>query len=103
MFPALFTLSLTSLMKEQIWQQIAAMHTPGFFITAQVVHEDSEYPQTLAAFITAKLAMIRQGSSARKFAFTEKSWRIYITFFPTDRVVDERYALKNQAVKFKRS
>ncbi len=83
-------------MNEQIWKHIAALPTPGFFITAEIQAECETFPEGLEAFIQGKYASIRQGISARKFVYREGEWRIILTFFPTDRVVDERYALKNK-------
>lgn len=85
-------------MQEQIWRQIAAMHTPGFFITAEMQHTGDTMPGGLEAFIRQKLALIRQGISSRRFVFREGEWRIYLTFFPTTEVVDARYALMNKVV-----
>lgn len=85
-------------MEEQIWKAIAGMHTPGFFITAEIVRTDESMPIGLEAFIQGKLAQIHQGISARRFTFCEGNWRMYLTFFPTTEVVDERYALKNKVV-----
>ena len=85
-------------MEERIWKAIAGMHTPGFFITAEIVRTDEAMPMGLEAFILGKLTQINQGISARRFAFSEGQWRIYLTFFPTTEVVDERYALKNKVV-----
>jgi len=48
--------------------------------------------------VREKMERINQGATARKFTFNEGEWRMYITFFPTDRVVDERYALKNKVM-----
>ena len=73
------------------------MHTPGFFITAEIVRTDEAMPMGLEAFIQGKLAQIHQGISARRFTFCEGNWRMYLTFFPTTEV-DERYALKNKVV-----
>ncbi len=83
-------------MKERIWNHIATLPTPGFFITAEVQTGGEHFPDGLEAFIQEKLASIRHGIPARKFIFREGAWRITLTFFPTDRVVDERYALKNK-------
>ena len=83
---------------EQIWKEIAEMHTPGFFITAEIVGTDECMPGELEGFIRGKLVQIHQGISARRFVFCEGNWRIYLTFFPTTEVVDERYALKNKVV-----
>jgi hypothetical protein len=55
-------------------------------------------PMGLEGFIQGKLAQINQGISARRFAFCEGNWRMYLTFFPTTEVVDERYALKNKVI-----
>lgn len=86
------------MMEEMIWRKIAAMHTPGFFITAEMQQSGSTMPEGLEAFVRRKLELIRGGIGSRRFVFQEGEWRIYLTFFPTDRVVDERYALKNKVV-----
>lgn len=85
-------------MEDEIWKDIAGMHTPGFFITAEMQRKGDEKPHGLEAFICRKLALIREGAGGRRFVFQEGEWRIYLTFFPTDQVVDERYALKNKVL-----
>ena len=85
-------------MQERIWKHIAAMHTPGFFITAEMQRVGNSLPEGLEAFVSGKLESIRKGTRSRRFVFQEGEWRIYLTFFPTDEVVDERYALKNKVV-----
>ena len=85
-------------MQTQIWKNIASMSTPGFFITAEMQRVGKEYPEGLEAFVYQKLASFRNGIRSRRFVFQEGEWRIYLTFFPTDEVVDERYALKNKVV-----
>ena len=85
-------------MEEQIWEYIAGMDTPGFFITAEMQSMGSVMPEGLDAFIRKKLEVIRKGIGSRRFVFQEGEWRIYLTFFPTNEVVDERYALKNKVV-----
>ena len=85
-------------MEEEIWKCIAEMHMPGFFITAEMQRIGSEMPNGLEVFILQKLGQIQLGVKARRFVFQEGEWRIYITFFPTTEVVDERYALKNKVV-----
>lgn len=89
-------------MKELIWEYIAKLSTPGFFITADITHEGGQFPLGMNTFIQDKLFRIKQGITARKFTFHEGEWRIQLTFFPTDRVVDERYALKNKVIKVRR-
>ena len=85
-------------MEEQIWEYIAGMDTPGFFITAEMQRMGSVMPEGLDAFIRKKMELIRKGIGSRRFVFREGEWRIYLTFFPTNEVVDERYALKNKVV-----
>lgn len=74
------------------------MHTPGFFITAEFQKTGNRFPEGMEAFVYRKLELIREGIGSRRFVYQEGEWRIYITFFPTDEVVDERYALKNKVV-----
>ena len=85
-------------MQERIWKHIAAMQTPGFFITAEMQRAGSSFPEGLEAFVAEKLEAIRNGIRSRRFVFQEGEGRIYLTFFPTDEVVDERYAFKNKVV-----
>ena len=85
-------------MQERIWKHIAAMQTPGFFVTAEMQRAGNSLPEGLEAFVSQKLEAIRKGTRSRRFVFQEGEWRIYLTFFPTDEVVDERYALKNKVV-----
>ena len=85
-------------MEEQVWKMIAGMQTPGFFVTAEMQRKGSVMPDGLETFIHGKLALIHKGLATRRFVFQEGEWRIYITFFPTTEVVDERYALMNKVV-----
>ena len=85
-------------MQEHIWRYIAEMPTSGFFITAEIHRQGSEMPEGLEGFIDRKLVLIHGGLATRRFVFQEGEWRIYLTFFPTNEVVEERYALKNKVV-----
>ena len=85
-------------MEEQVWKHIAGMDTPGFFITAEMQRTGNVMPEGLDAFIWKKLELIREGIGSRRFVFQEGEWRIFLTFFPTTEVVDERYALKNKVI-----
>lgn len=85
-------------MKDEILRLIGEIPTPGFFVTAEFSRTGQEIPAGIEAFIGKKLETIRQGSPARKFTWQAGEWRIIFTFFPTDRVVDERYALKNKVL-----
>ena len=80
---------------------ISQIKTPGFFITADIIVASECIPDHLNAFISEKLNAIENGVGARKFIFSENGWRIYLTFFPTDRTVEPKYALMNKVVKSK--
>ena len=86
------------MMEEQIWRKIAGMEIPGFFITAEIHRKGEVFPAGIEEFIDRKLKLIQEGIGSRRFVFQEREWRIYLTFFPTTEVVDERYALKNKVV-----
>ena len=85
-------------MERQIWEHIARMDTSGFFVTAEMKYIGNTFPNGLEAFIQKKMKLIREGITGRRFVFQEDGWRIYLTFFPTTEVVDERYALKNKVM-----
>lgn len=80
---------------------ISQIETPGFFVTADIVVVSERIPDHLDSFISKKLNVIKNGASARKFVYSENGWRIYLTFFPTDRTVEPKYALMNKGVKAK--
>lgn len=85
-------------MIEQILEFISKLPTPGFFITTEISREGTTMPSDLEMFIREKLVLIAQGMNTRKFVYQRENWRIIFTFFPTDRVVDEKYALKNKVL-----
>lgn len=85
-------------MIEQILTFISQISTPGFFVTAELSKEDIIFPTALEHFIKEKLQLIQQGNKGRKYVYQEKGWRIILTYFPTNEVVDEKYALKNKVI-----
>ena len=80
---------------------VAGVKIPGFFVTTEIAAAGNVMPLHIEQFLHTKHASILQGASGRKFVYKEGGWRLVFTFFPTDRVVDERYALKNK-VQFHR-
>ena len=84
---------------DDILQLISEIHLPGFFITADVTKTSEEAPHGIEEFLKEKYQAIQQGLSVRKFTFQNAGWRMAFTFFPTDRVVDEKYAMKNKMIK----
>ena len=83
-------------MIDAILNRVGNLSTPGFFVTVEITKEAEEFPAALETFIFDKLERIRQGVKARRFSYQESGWRMVLTFFPTDRVVDEKYAMKNR-------
>lgn len=86
--------------EDEIISLISNLHTPGFFITVQFPVVGESIPTDLEDFIFSKLALIEQGIQGRKFIYQKNDWRMIFTFFPTDRVVDEKYALKNKVFHY---
>ena len=85
--------------KEQIWRRIAEMETPALFMTADIMCEGSSQLDGLEVFIKGKITQIQQGITGRKFTLQLVECSLHLTFFPTNFVVDERYALKNKFIK----
>ena len=74
---------------DSVLQLISEIHIPGFFITTDFLQTGEFLPQGIDFFLKEKHAKIIQQSG----------WRIAFTFYPTDRVVDEKYAMKNKMIK----
>ena len=90
-------------MKTSIYDHLAELDTSDFFITADILTEGEELPESLDAYIYSKIEAIHNRHiPARKFLFKEADWKVYLTFFPTEEVVDEKYAMKNKMIKTKR-
>jgi len=81
---------------DAILSMVDKLTTPGFFVTVEFNKKGEIFPAGLEAFIYGRLERIRQGIKGRKFSYQEEGWRIILTFFPTDQVVDEKYAMKNR-------
>ena len=81
---------------DQIFRKVAETSIPHFFITVEFSASGTEMPEHIESFVLEKYQAILHGANGRKFVYTEGEWRLVFTFFPTDKVVDERYALKNK-------
>ena len=81
---------------DRIFQNVAELSVPHFFITVEFSVVGNEMPEHIESFIWEKYQAILHGANGRKFVYTEGGWRLFFTFFPTDKVVDERYAIKNK-------
>lgn len=85
-------------LSDNIFQTVAHVSVPHFFITVEFSAMGSEMPRFIEAFLKEKHKAILEGASGRKFVYREGDWRLIFTFFPTDKVVDEKYALKNKVL-----
>lgn len=84
---------------DDILQIISEIRLPGFFVTVDFSKTAESTPQGIEEFLKQKYLLMQQGVSTRKFAFQEAGWRMVFTFFPTDTVVEEKYAMKNKMIK----
>lgn len=82
--------------REEVFDLVERLKIPGFFITVHFIREGRKEPSGLENFIQKKKLLIDNGATGRKFVFREEEWHLVLTFFPTDKVVDEHYALKNK-------
>lgn len=87
--------------EDDILRWVGEIPLPGFFVTADFAKTSEASPQGIEEFLKEKYKAIQQGIPARKFAYQNAGWRIVFTFYPTDRVVDEKYAMKNKMIKNK--
>ena len=88
---------------DRIFSKVAEITIPHFFITVELSASGTEMPESIESFLQEKYEAILRGANGRKFIYKEGEWRLIFTFFPTDRVVDERYALKNKVQMKSRS
>ena len=84
---------------DSILQLISEIHIPGFFITVDFLQIGKAIPQGISGFLKEKYDKISHGASRRKFIYQESGWRMAFRFYPTHRVVDEKYAMKNKMIK----
>lgn len=86
-------------MIDDIFELISNINTPGFFVTTDIIKKGNGNTDGIECFIKQKLSLILCGSSGRKFAYRDNGWQINFTFYPTNQVVDYRYAMMNKMIK----
>ena len=86
-------------MTEDILERVGEISTPGFFVTADIILTGNKSADDIETFITQKLSSIQAGAVGRKFAYRSNGWQINFTFYPTNQVVDRRYAMMNKMIK----
>ena len=80
---------------DRIFQNVAELSVPNFFITVEFSVMGNEMPEHIESFVLEKYQAILHGANGRKFVYTEGGWRLFFTFFPTDQLGDARDARKN--------
>lgn len=85
--------------EDQIFKIVSEISIPRFFITVEFSSISMKVPEDIEKFLLEKHEAIQNGVTGRKFIYQKEGWRLVFTFFPTDHVVDERYALKNKVLK----
>lgn len=83
---------------DQVFQVVAEISIPHFFVTVEFATVADKLPEHIEAFLHEKHEAILSGVKGRKFVYQKEGWRLIFTFFPTNSVVDERYALKNKVL-----
>lgn len=81
---------------DQIFRKVAETSIPHFFITVEFSASGTEMPEHIESFLREKHKVFFVEPAGVNLSIKEGEWRLIFTFFPTDRVVDERYALKNK-------
>ena len=84
---------------DSVLQLISEIHIPGFFITTDFLQTGEFLPQGIDFFLKEKHAKKIHSAKKKKIIYQQSGWRIAFTFYPTDRVVDEKYAMKNKMIK----
>ena len=84
---------------DSILQLISEIHIPRFFYYRRLPANRRGYSSRNKRLLKEKYDKISHGASGRKFIYQESGWRMAFTFYPTDRVVDEKYAMKNKMIK----
>ena len=68
---------------DRIFQKVAELSIPHFFITVEFPAIGNEMPERIETFLWEKYRAILRGASGRKFVYTEGEWRLIFTFLQT--------------------
>ncbi len=80
---------------------VAKLDFSGYFVAATYRKVGEQLPDDIAYFLEEKYKKIEQGATGRRFVYRGEGWYIFFTFYPTDRVVDEKYAMKNMPLNLR--
>lgn len=65
---------------DRIFQKVAEISIPHFFVTVEFAAMGSEMPQGIETFLQEKHKAILRGANGRKFIYREGEWRLIFTF-----------------------
>ena len=80
---------------DSLHHEIAKLKFPGFFVVSLCRKVGEELPTENTLFLQNKHLLIQQGFTGRRFVYRNGGWYVFFTFYPTDELVDEKYAMKN--------
>lgn len=83
-------------MIDKILKEVGEVEVPGFFVTVEFVEISLVAPSGIKDFILEKYKAIKEGAKGRKFSYRTNGWRMHFIFFPTDSVVEPKYAMMNK-------
>ena len=87
-------------MIDELLARVGNLHFSDFFVTALCRKASDKVPSNIEEFLIKKFQLIKEGASGRRFVYKNEGWYVFFTFFPTNVVVDEKYALKNMPLMF---
>ncbi len=80
---------------------VAQQQFNGYFVAATYRAVGNDLPGDILQFLEDKYRQIEQGATGRRFVYRADGWYIFFTFYPTDKVVDEKYAMKNMPLNLR--
>ena len=66
---------------DRIFQEVAGISIPHFFITVEFSAMGCEMPERIEAFLWEKYEIILRGANGRKFVYHKGEWRFYSAMY----------------------
>lgn len=83
---------------EELLLYISGIKLNGFFALTEISKRGEGEPVGVEEFLQTKVEDIICGAKTKKFVYSNGGWRLVFTLFPTTKVVEERYAVKNKVM-----
>lgn len=83
---------------EELLFYISGIKLNGFFALTEISKRGEGMPIGVEEFLQMKAKDIIDGVKTKKFVYSNGGWRLVFTLFPTNEVVEERYAVKNKVM-----